>query len=80
MTKFSKIAVAALAIFTTGVPASAASLASGQVEQYRRVLDNIMAADTPADIPDPIDAEPKQPKEPKEPKEPKAPSCKDLFD
>ena len=35
-----------------------AGLASGQVEQYGRVLDNLTKAETQADIPDPIDSEP----------------------
>ena len=35
-----------------------AGLASGQVEQYGRVLDNLTKAETTADIPDPIDSEP----------------------
>ena len=36
-------------------------LVPDMIEQYDRVLDNIINADHPSDIPDPIDAEPDVP-------------------
>jgi len=77
MKKTLNIALGLFAIAFASTSAQADPLVPDIVEQYGRVLDNIINADTPDDIPDPIDSAP-EPKDP--PSEPSGPlRCEDLF-